>query len=219
MSNANSTPNSVSYVFAAVICFVLASAVYLIALPTENTSPPTPEPTSGLPEGHPTPSGNPAASGSDVPAPGLEQLETRMKDLETSLANNPDNDQNRLALANALYDHGQIGGSMESFRRAQELYTEFLEKNPNDAGARTDRAYTIYRMGDLQGAITELQKVRAIDPKHQQATFNLGIMFKELDQPDSVLHYMAVTAEIDSTSRVGQAALQVLGAYQESHAH
>ena len=42
-------------------------------------------------------------------------------------------------------------------------------------------------------------------------------MYKEKDQPDSVLAYMARVAEIDSTTGPGQAALEILRAYRDAH--
>ena len=43
------------------------------------------------------------------------------------------------------------------------------------------------------------------------------MMYKEKDRPDSVLHYLKLTAEIDETSPVGIQAVAVLEAYRDSH--
>ena len=198
---ANPGSNVSTYIGAGIFCFLLAFAVFIIAQPEERTGPPEDKSAqAALPQGHPETSG----------APARQQLELQINQLSQALENNPEDHRTRLALANALYD-------IERFDEALIHYGIFLESNPDDPGARTDMAYGLYKTGNLDGAIAELNRVRAQHPRHQPSAFNLGLMYKEKDQPDSVLAYMAITASIDSTSRAGKAALQVLQAYHQAH--
>lgn len=205
--------NTRAYVIAAIVCFVMASAVYLSAQPEEKTSPPRDEVAqganqNGLPEGHPQ-----TANG----RPPVEALEQKIEDMKQLLQAAPDDPGTLLALANTLYDLGQMTNNMTKFAEALTYYQEYLKSTPSDLDARTDMAYTLYRTGNVEGSIKELRSVIEADPRHQHAAFNLGLMYKEKDKPDSVLAYMAMTARIDSTTNAGKSALQVLEAYRESH--
>lgn len=212
-NNDTRAANARAYVIAAIVCFVMASAVYLGAQPEEKTSPPRNETAqgaaqNGLPEGHPQ-----TANG----RPPVEALQQRIQDMKQVLQAAPDDPGTLLTLANTLYDLGQMSNNTENFAEAQTYYQAYLKLTPSDLDARTDMAYTMYRTGNVNGSIKELRTVIESDPRHQHAAFNLGLMYKEKDKPDSVLAYMALTARIDSTSNAGKSALQVLQAYQESH--
>lgn len=204
----NSESNTLTYVIAAIGCFALACAVFIFSMPEERTGPPQESAADGaLPQGHPD-----TTMGSVI-----AQITAHVQELRQAVTDNPDDGALRLGLANALYDLGQNAGDGASFREAVEHYGRYLETTPDDPNARTDMAYALFRTGDLDGAIGELYAVRKNHPDHQQSAFNLGLMYKEKDKPDSVLAYMEITARIDSTTNAGRAAMQVLRAYRGAH--
>ncbi len=207
-----------TYVIATIVCLFMAFGVYILAQDEERTGPPqgqatqagqppTGHPPTGLPEGHPQTGG----------VPSIETLNQRAEELRQVLKDNSEDYVARLTLANLLYDLGSLSKDPEHFKEALGHYKTYLESHPTDVDARTDMAYVVYMTGDVNGSIKELQTVRSQDPKHQHSAFNLGLMYKEKDMPDSVLAYMAIAAQIDSTTKVGQAAAQVLQAYHHSH--
>jgi tetratricopeptide (TPR) repeat protein len=200
------------YAISGIVTLVLAFAVYVVAKPEEVKGPPqTEKQQAGLPNNHP-----------DVDSPamreaGVQQLAQQVEIFRAENARRPDDPLTILGLANALYDLAQANGDVTTFDEASGLYERYLATHEDDPNARTDYAYTLYKTGNVDRAIDELRQVRAAHPDHQHSAFNLGIMFKEKDLPDSVLAYMRITAEIDPTTQAGKAASEVLRAYNESH--
>ncbi len=201
--------NSRLYAASALGLFLVATVVFLAARPHEITNPPLNNGASGAPAadphaGHDHESPHPEAAG---------QLEA----LERHVASGKGTPQEVLLLANLLYDRGERTKDPTVFERAASHYRAYLISDPENPNARTDYAYAIFRTGDLDQAVAELRSVRIADPKHQNSAFNLAMMYKEKDRPDSVLHYLKLTAEIDETSPVGIQAVAVLEAYRDSH--
>jgi len=194
------------YVIAALGCFILAGIIWGVSQPEERTGPPV--------EQRPPSSGGPVESphGQDDPA-----LSAKIDELRVSVGSGNASTDDILLLANLLYDQGARTSSAEPFAEASVLYEQYLLADPENPDARTDYAFTLFRIGEIDRAIEQLLRIRRSHPDHQNSAFNLAIMYKEKDMPDSVLHYMGITAEIDSTTRTGQAALEVLRAYSGAH--
>ena len=203
-----------SYAIAAIFCFVLAGAVYILAQPEERKGPPQGQPQEQAEAGNMPPDHPQVGGQQEMQRPDLQQ---RLQQLQTEVEANPEEPAARLQLANILYDLGQQEKNPERFVEAISHYQTYLESKPDDPNARTDMAYSYYRTGNLEEAITQLYQVQKAYPDHQSSAFNLALMYKEKDQPDSVLAYMARVAEIDSTTGPGQAALEILRAYRDAH--
>ena len=207
------------YALAALACFFLAAVLYIVAKPVERTGPPVEE--RGVAPGDPHEGHDHTGhehSGSAF-AKELEELRGRVASGEAGA-------DEVLALANILYDQGARSGSPGSeqgeaatsyFAESSELYALYLERVPENNDARTDYAYTLYRTGKLDRAIDELDQVRAADATHQNSAFNLAMMYVQKDRPDSVLHYLKITAALDSTTSAGRNALKALQTYTEAH--
>ncbi len=186
---------------------VVALVIFIFATPEEKTGPPeqaTMQPgqpgQGGLPPGHPP-------TGSTGPS---EQQIALEKELNQQLNEKPDDDELRLRYANLLYDMGRHD-------QAVSHYLKYLKNNPDDADARTDMAYSMFKTDDVQEAINELHHVLHKEPGHQPAVYNLSIMHMNLDNPDSVLYYLGRVAEIDPNSTMGQNAKAILDEYNKSH--
>jgi tetratricopeptide (TPR) repeat protein len=102
----------------------------------------------GLPEGHP-----PIDSAAVV------------QQMEAMAAQNPQDIEVRLKLANFLYDQKQYPKAIEWYQRALEL-------DPKNVNARTDLGTAYFYMGRPQDALREYDKSLAVDPKHEATLLN-----------------------------------------------
>jgi len=105
-------------------------------------------PQQGLPEGHP-----PIDTGAVV------------QQMEALAAQNPQDVDVRLKLANFLYDQKQYSKAVEWYQRALEL-------DPKNVNARTDLGTAYFYMGRPQDALREYDKSLAVDPKHEATLLN-----------------------------------------------
>lgn len=193
------------------VAVALAVGVFLLASPEEKTGPPLPaqqgqpggqQGEGALPPGHP-----PMEHQAPTPTPEQQQ---RIAELERKVKEQPADYAAKLDLANIYYD-------LERHTEAVPLYQAYLEKNPDDPDARTDMAYSIASSGDIPGAIVELHKVTSGHPKHQNSAYNLAIMYLSTRNRDSTAVWLRNVVEIDSTSRQGQLALQLLTELESAH--
>src|SRR5579875_637813 len=65
---------------------------------------------------------------------------------------------------------------LAKFQTAIDYYQKSLAINPKNVGARTDMASCMYYLGDVDGALAELNKSLTYDPKHAGTLINLGII-------------------------------------------
>jgi len=107
---------------------------------------------SGLPEGHPP-----------IDAAAIE------KQLQDLAAQNPQDAEVRLKLANFLYDQKQ-------YAQAIEWYQKALELDPKNVNARTDLGTAYFYTGLPQGALREYRKSLAIDPRHEATLLNMIVV-------------------------------------------
>jgi cytochrome c-type biogenesis protein CcmH/NrfG len=81
----------------------------------------------------------------------------------------------------------QIGGIYQSARQYTEAtgyYGKVLQVDPKNVAIRTEMASCLYRNGDVDGAIGQLQQALQYDPKNANSLYNLG-MIKWLGKQDS----------------------------------
>lgn len=197
------------YLMTSILSVVLAFIVYMVSAPEEKKGPPMPEPaagaSSGMPEGHPPtdagalPPGHPPAEGTQATPEQQKQLAA----LEKQVAEKPTDFEAKLKLANLYYD-------LDQHALAAPLYEEYLRRNPANADARTDMAFSIANNGDVERAIGELSTVIKAQPRHQNAAYNLAMMYLTKRNRDSTLFWFRRVAEIDSTSRAGKTAVMIL---------
>ena len=63
-----------------------------------------------------------------------------------------------------------------NYQKAITAYTRSLALNPNDANVETDLGVMYRRSGQPNKAIEEFDRAAKIDPKHETALFNKGIV-------------------------------------------
>ncbi len=105
--------------------------------------------------------GPPTQTGASAP-PGAAALEAR-------LAQNPSDADALVALGNAYYDAGDYAKSIGYYER-------FLALRPDDLAARTDLGTAYYYSGNPDAAIQRYEAVLKVDPKYQNALFNMAVV-------------------------------------------
>ena len=73
----------------------------------------------------------------------------------------------------------QIGGvyhAAHQFRDAAAYYGKAVRAAPKNVEAHTKLATSLYRTGDVDGAVAELNRALALDPKDPNSLFNLGMI-------------------------------------------
>lgn len=105
--------------------------------------------------------------------PTLEQMkqmaDTKAAPLLEKLKTDPNN-------AAVLVEVGKIYVSTHQFKDATTYFGKALESNPKDVPTRTEMASCMYYQGDVDGAITQLQRALQDQPKDPDALFNLGMI-------------------------------------------
>ncbi|WP_348261976.1 tetratricopeptide repeat protein [Telmatobacter sp. DSM 110680] len=91
-------------------------------------------------------------------APLLEKLRT-----------NP-NDTGLLVQVGAIYH------TTHRFKEAADYYNRALEIDPKDVAIRTKLASSLYRNGDIEGSIAQLNRALTYDPGNANALFDLGMI-------------------------------------------
>ena len=118
-----------------------------------------------LPGGHPVPTMEQMKAMANVKAaPLLEKLKSEPKNAKL------------LVQVAALYN------STHQFKDAANYYNKALQADPKNVTTRTDLASSLYYQGDVDGAVSELQKALKYSPNDVNALFNLGMIeFKGKD--------------------------------------
>ncbi len=108
----------------------------------------------------------PPVTGPAEPAEGtLDAKRAEMRQLEASLAANPDDAQALLHLANLSYD-------VQDWQGCVDAYDRYLKLRPEDPDILTDQG-TCYRgLGDTTQALEGFHRAEALDPKHWQSRYN-----------------------------------------------
>ena len=82
-------------------------------------------------------------------------------------------DPNNSAL---LMQVGAMYHSTHQFKEAADYYGKAAQADPKNVTARTKLATSLYRAGDVDGALAQLDQALHYDPKDANALFNLGII-------------------------------------------
>lgn len=78
--------------------------------------------------------------------------------------------------AAVLVQIGAIYHTTHQFQQAASYYGKAVQASPKDVTIRTKYATSLYRSGDVDGAISQLNQALKIDPKDANALFDLGMM-------------------------------------------
>ena len=75
-----------------------------------------------------------------------------------------------------LMQVGAIYHATHQFKTAAEFYGRAAQVDPKSVVAHTKYASSLYRSGDVDGAIAQLTEALQLDPKDANALFNLGMI-------------------------------------------
>ena len=152
-----------AYVMAAICLFVGVLIGYLFR-GSAGVNPPAPPQAAAE-------SGSGPAMGQQMPT--LEQMKHMADKKAEPLLQQLKTKPNDVALLVQIAD---LYKSAHQFREAAGYYAKSLSIDPRNAGVRTDMASCLYYAGDVDTAISELEKSLQYDPKYAGALFNLGMV-------------------------------------------
>lgn len=114
-----------------------------------------------------------AGMGQQQKMPSLDDMK-KMADKQTAplleqLKKDPSN-------ADLLNQVGTMYRATHQFKTAIDYYQKSLAIKPDNVGARTDLASSLYYLGDVDGALAQLNKSLTYDPKHAGTLMNIGII-------------------------------------------
>ena len=161
----------------AAICLVIGLAIgYFLrgsASPTETAAANTAAPQAAAATQQMPPSQDPHAGMPPQKMPTIDDMK-RMADKQAApllakLKADPNN-------ADLLNQVGMMYRATHQFQTAIDYYQKSLAINPKNVGARTDMASCMYYLGNVDGALAELNKSLTYDPKHMGTLINIGII-------------------------------------------
>jgi cytochrome c-type biogenesis protein CcmH/NrfG len=106
-------------------------------------------------------------------APTLEQMKEVADQRTSPLLEKLKSDPNNVAL---LMQLGSIYHSSHQFNQAATYYGRAVQADPKNFDARTKLAISLYRSGDVDAAIAQLDRTLRADPGDANALFNLGMI-------------------------------------------
>lgn len=80
------------------------------------------------------------------------------------------NDGSLLVQVGAIY-HGN-----HQFKTSADFYAQAVKEDPKNVAIRTKLASSLYRNGDIDGALEQLNEALTYDPKDANALFDLGMI-------------------------------------------
>jgi cytochrome c-type biogenesis protein CcmH/NrfG len=131
----------------------------VIALPTEPSAPVA------------SPSSHPNAAG--VRTPTLEEMKQMAEKQALPVLEKLKSDANNSAL---LAQVGAIYHATHRFKEASAYYEKAVQIESGNVALRNKLASSLYRSGDVEGAIAQLNEALHHDPKDANSLFNLGMI-------------------------------------------
>jgi tetratricopeptide (TPR) repeat protein len=98
--------------------------------------------------------------------------EEELKAYKDILERDPQNAKAAVELANRLYDANRYGEAIPYYRKAFEL-------EPSNVSVSTDLGTALYYVGRPDEALAQFEASLAIDARHAQTLFNMGIVRRD----------------------------------------
>ncbi|MGD9138729.1 MAG: tetratricopeptide repeat protein [Desulfobacterales bacterium] len=137
----------------------------------------------------------------------------RAKALEAEVLNNPENTEAWIQLGHVYFD-------TDKYAQAIAAYEKSLELNSSNADVLTDLGIMYRRSGQPRNAIKKFDSAVAVDPKHETARFNKGIvLMHDLGDRDGAIRAWEDLLEINPLAMAGnnQSLDQLVKHYKEGH--
>jgi cytochrome c-type biogenesis protein CcmH/NrfG len=129
----------------------------------------------------------------------MTAVRAQIEHLEQLLENDPDNPEILTALGNVYYDAGMAEPAVAYYDRA-------LAQEPGNINVLVDKATMLRLVGRSTEAIQILQQVVTAAPGHEQALYNLGVIYLT-DFADTASAVTAWTAFLEANPAAERAAL------------
>jgi len=160
-----SLPATQVYLMAA-ICLVVGLVIgYVLRESRLPAAAAQPRATSALPSPHSGAMGGPMPTLADM----KRMADKQAAPLLERLKSDPNN-------ATLLTQVGAIYHSTHQFKEAAGYFEKAKQADPKSVAIRTKLATSLYREGDVDGAIAQLNQALLYDPKDANALFNLGLI-------------------------------------------
>ena len=137
----------------------------------------------------------------------------RAKALEAEVLNNPENTEAWIQLGHVYFD-------TDKYAQAIAAYEKSLELNSSNADVLTDLGIMYRRSGQPRNAIEKFDRAVAVDPKHETARFNKGIvLMHDWGDRDGAIRAWEDLLEINPLAMAGnnQSLDQLVKHYKEGH--
>lgn len=137
--------------------------------------------------------------------------------LQRAVDANPKDDASLIRLANMLHDAAMHNPML--LTRAINTYSRYLALKPTDPNARVDMGICYFEMGRIDSAntaslfsraIQEMETALKVNPAHQPAAFNLGIVNLNAGNMQESSKWFKKAMEIDASSTLGKKAKEML---------
>lgn len=129
-----------------------------------------------------------------------QQIET-IKNLQTKVANAPNDYQSWTRLGHLYFDTNQ-------FQKAIEAYKKSLELHEGSADLHTDLGIMYRKVNNPQKAVEHFDTAAQLDPKHVFSRLNKGIiLYNDLNQPQQAVEIWEEVLSIDPETRIGDGLL------------
>ena len=131
-------------------------------------------------------------------------MQGQMQAQTQSILNNlPTEYEPLVQTGNRFMDQGNYSIAAEAYRRA-------LAINPNSTSVRTDYGACLSGMGLPERALEEFQTVLEQEPTHPIATFNMGIVYLNMENADSARTYFEKTLALNPSAQIQQQAQRLI---------
>lgn len=125
----------------------------------------------------------------------------RIAEAEKIVAQDPKNYQVWVQLGNDYFDTDQPQKAVNAYAKALEID----QTQPNTSDVLTDQGVMYRKMGLFDKAIANFEKASALNPKHAQSLYNLGIVYaNDLKQKDKAIAAWQRYLALDAMSPKGQ---------------
>ncbi len=136
----------------------------------------------------------------------LQQGDRAVQEFARTVELQPDNFQARLELANLLI----LG---RDFEHAQEHIKFLQQQRPNDAAVHSLISSSLAAQDDIPGAIAEMEKTIALDPRRWEPRLSLALLQLKNNQPDAAEMNFKKVIELNPSA---VHAYLMLGSYYQS---
>lgn len=159
-----------AYLMAAV-CLIIGVAIGYLVRGSE--PPKNPATALAAPESAAVPAAAPATSSPPAATPSLDDMKRMAEKQAQPLLSELKKKPYDAALLNKT---ALTYKAAHQFDKAAEYFKKSLDSDPGNVAVRDDYASCLYYLGDVDGALAQLNKSLTYDPKHPGTLYNIGMI-------------------------------------------